>query len=106
MKPFSRGMIVLLACVLTGGCGGQEIPSYSLQDSADKITVMLHTHMGNFPVDIQKPLRDQGRGSGNRTGTATRNGQTVHYEVKFQNEGKKITLTSVTVDGQEVPKSG
>jgi hypothetical protein len=96
--------IVLVACVIIGGCGGGEkLPSYSVQETADQLTVVLHTDVTDIPVPI--PKTGKGEGSGNRQGTVTRGGQTMSYEVKYEHRGKTYTLTSVTIDGQEIPKS-
>jgi hypothetical protein len=106
MKSLLRGMIALIACLVLSGCGGAPPPSYSVQDAADKLTVLLHTHVGDIPVYLQKPRAGaKSNGSGTQQGTATRSGQKISYEVKYEQKGGKIKLESVTVDGQELVRS-
>ncbi len=102
--------IVLVACVMICGCGGeQKRPYYSMQETEKEINIVLYTEITDIPLSIPKTGKEGAgnrlEGSGNRQGNATRGGETVNYEVKYEYRGKTYTVTSVTVNGQEIPKS-
>jgi hypothetical protein len=97
----SRLALVILASALMGGCGKPNIPSYSVVESGGKLTVTLHTTGGDIPVEIEKRTS----GSGTREGTRSSGGVSLSYEIKYQHNGDQTTLSSVKLDGQDIPKA-
>ncbi len=96
----TRLALWILACALLAGCQKASIPSYSVVESADQLTVTLHTTAGDIPVNVDK----RASGSGTRNGSRSSGGSSLSYEIKYQHNDGKTTITSVQLDGQEIPK--
>lgn len=107
MKNYRRWMSVIAAVCLVG-CGMTSPlgPSYSVQDSPDKAIVTLKTSAGEIPINLPKAQAGAGyHGTATEQGSQTVNGQTVTYQIKYEQHGDQLTLTSLMLNGQELVQS-